>query len=260
MKRRCVCLRLWLSVLLVCCSLFTACSGMPVLPIQNARPLTTVIPVKKSAEQADTAASGSTQTESEVIAQSAAPLGLPRTTPEQETAQAAVTEAPMIDGVITIFEQDVPEDTIFIALVKRDLGIDDQTDQYEIWITHQSEELISCLVDLKKGETRTLIPYTYSVQEQRACFLGDFFSKKDTGWKGLLPDLVTNEALEQGLILLCEVPPVTENHPFYILNGSIVLLYRPYEITTFEAGSPQFILDMQKIAQYTTGAFGVGGL
>lgn len=153
--------------------------------------------------------------------------------------------------------QSIPDD--YLQLVVNGLGLNISTDVFDIQITHQSEELFSCLVEIEEpGGAISTKPFTCRLQDGQPCSLGAFFSDTDTGWKGLLPDLVTEEALNQGMTLLCDVPPVTEGHPYYIDNGSIVLLYRPYEITTFEAGAPRFMLDMQALADYTTGAYGVG--
>lgn len=145
----------------------------------------------------------------------------------------------------------------YIELALERLGVDAQEQAYEVVVTHQSGELFSCIVDLG-GRPSNIVAYTCTKPDGRECALGDFFTSTDMGWRSLLPDLVTQSALEQGMTLLCAVPPVSANHPFYIQDGNIVLLYRPYEITTYEAGSPQFVLDMQAVAEYTNGAYGVG--
>jgi hypothetical protein len=75
----------------------------------------------------------------------------------------------------------------------------------------------------------------------------------------VLPDIITEIADERGMTLLCEVPPISDDQPFYIDKEDIVLVYRPYEITTYDAGEPCFELPMREIAPYTTGAYGIGG-
>ncbi len=127
-------------------------------------------------------------------------------------------------------------------------------------VTHCSDELISCVIDVQSGSQPGLYAYTYSLKEGKQCKLGDFFSNVDTGWRGLMADMVAKQAQERDLMLLCIVPPVMEDHPFYIQNGNIVLLYRPYEITTYEAGFPRFELDMQALNEYMTHAYGIGGI
>lgn len=134
--------------------------------------------------------------------------------------------------------------------------------EYRVNITHTSKELFSCVVeviDTDGGANGTLVPLTVDLHTGKSCKLSDFFIKSDTSWKGLLPDLVTEQAQYKNLTLLCEVPPVGEDQPFYIKEGKIVLLYRPYEITTYEAGTPQFVLREKDIAPYLSGAYGIGG-
>jgi len=132
---------------------------------------------------------------------------------------------------------------------------------YSVQVTYHSGQLLSCLVQTRdqSGGAGELVPVTIDLKTGDVCRLSDFFSKDDTGWKGVLPDIVTNSAHRQGLTLLCEVPPVTDDQPFFIEDGSIVLLYRPYEITTYEAGAPRFVLPMQEIRAYLSGAYGIGG-
>lgn len=278
--------RLGLCLLLSGLLLYSACASPALISIeqQMAIPLATKEPIKKSTAQAETTMPSLEVQSKDTAAVQATPAAaaeLPSATPVQTKSEAAAkteTVAPFksTDNVLEQEKMDgndakeaatIPNATMaegntsninYINLVISELGLSNTIEHYEISVTHQSDELISCLVELKNGNSSTLIPYTYSLRQQRVCRLGDFFSKTNTGWKSLLPDLVTREALAQGMILLCDVPPVTENHPFYILNDSIVLLYRPYEITTYEAGSPQFVINMQEIKEYTTGAFGIG--
>lgn len=167
-------------------------------------------------------------------------------------------ETDLADGENVAFAQDGPAGSdAYIDLALERLGLGTQEQAYEVIVTHQSDELFSCIVDLG-GKPSTIVAYTCTKPDGRECALGDFFTSSDTGWRSLLPDLVTQSALEQGMTLLCAVPPVSASHPFYIQDGNIVLLYRPYEITTYEAGSPQFVLDMQAVAEYTSGVYGVG--
>lgn len=270
--------RLGLCLLLSGLLMYSACASPTLISIeqQMAIPLATKEPVKKSAAQQETAMpSLDVQSKDAATAQATHAAELPSVTPvqaksdaiapfkstddaEQEKKQGiAAAETVTLPNATTAEGGNAP-DLNYINLVISELGLTDTIEHYEISVTHQSDELISCLVELKIGNSSTLVPYTYSLRQQRVCRLGDFFSKTNTGWKSLLPDLVTKEALAQGMILLCDVPPVTESHPFYILDNSIVLLYRPYEITTYEAGSPQFVINMQEIKEYTTGAFGIG--
>lgn len=122
-------------------------------------------------------------------------------------------------------------------------------------ITYDTDEVISCLIAVD----RMLIPITINRRTGGTIRLGEFFTGEDRAWRGLLPDIVAASAASSGIMLLCEVPLVDENHLYFLMDGNIVLLYRPYEITTYEAGSPCFTLPMQELRQYTTGAYGIGG-
>ncbi|HOF95312.1 MAG TPA: hypothetical protein PLE79_07220 [Clostridia bacterium] len=128
----------------------------------------------------------------------------------------------------------------------------------KVKVTFNSDALFSCLVFSGSSKQASLRPITIDKATGSECRLADFFSHTDTSWKALLRDIVYDEALARGLTLLCDIPPVPGNHPFYIDKGVIVLVYRPFEITTFEAGSPCFELPMDEIGPYLTGAYGIG--
>ena len=132
---------------------------------------------------------------------------------------------------------------------------------YTVEVTYNTGELFSCLVHIKgeAAKVEDLLPVTVALSTGTPCTLSDFFSSKDTGWKSLLPDIVTRLAHSEGLTLLCEVPPVTDDQPFYIEDGNIILVYRLYEIATYDAGAPRFMLPMQEIRGYLSGAYGIGG-
>jgi hypothetical protein len=141
-------------------------------------------------------------------------------------------------------------------------GVNMETTQFHIRVTYNTRALFSCVAEAEKKTGKngyTLYPVTIDMRNGRVLALSDFFSSSDTGWKSLLPDIVTKIAVERGMTLLCEVPPVSGDQPFYIENGNIVLVYRPYEITTFDAGEPCFSVPTKDISAYMTGAYGIGG-
>ena len=141
-------------------------------------------------------------------------------------------------------------------------GVNMETTQFHIRVTYNTKALFSCVAEAEKKTGKngyTLYPVTVDMRNGRVLALSDFFSSSDTGWKSLLPDIVTKIAVERGMTLLCEVPPVSGDQPFYIENGNIVLVYRPYEITTFDAGEPCFSVPTKDISAYMSGAYGIGG-
>ncbi len=172
--------------------------------------------------------------------------------PAEETAEELLTLQSVVE-IGSVMRAQIPR-----ALVKEGIS---PTAEYVVNITYNSEELFSCVVEVigaDGGTASALVPVTLDLKTGESCKLSDFFSEKDTGWKGLIPDLVTDMAKQKNLTLLCEVPPVGDGQPFYIEDGSIVLLYRPYEITTYEAGAPTFVLPEEELAPYFSGAYGIG--
>ena len=181
----------------------------------------------------------------------------PISTPKQDTAAATVKEEILtlqsVAEISSVMRIQIPR-----ALVEEGVS---PTAEYVVNITYSSKELLSCVVEVigaDVGTGNTLVPVTLDLKTGQRCKLSDFFSKVDTGWKGLLPDLVTDQANKKDLTLLCEVPPVGEDQPFYIESGNIVLLYRPYEIATYEAGAPAFVLPKEELTPYLSGAYGIG--
>lgn len=204
---------------------------------------------------------------------STAPMPVPEEVELVEGPSPAATAEPMVtpalDSAATIPNelfslQNVAEIGSAIrvqiprALVKEGFP---PTAEYVVHVTYSSKVLLSCLVEVigaDEGAENTLIPVTVDLKTGERCKLSDFFTKKDTGWRGLLPDLVTEQAQKMNLTLLCEVPPVGDDQPFYIEDGKIVLLYRPYEIATYEAGAPTFVLPEEELTPYLSGAYGIG--
>lgn len=284
-------MRLWFGIeLMLGLVLFCSCAvPAPVDPIEIA-PVATVMamipaptPLALYAADAETPvqqtyAPGATPASEEIKAQQseeAIQLEEPQAEMEGPSAVvAASTPAPTLTPTASPVEQQeldlfslqnaVELGTIMRVKIPRALlneGIS-PTAEYRVDITHTSKELFSCVVeviDTDGGAGGTLVPLTIDLHTGQSCKLSDFFVKSDTSWKGLLPDLVTAQAQRKNLTLLCEVPPVGEDQPFYIKDGKIVLLYRPYEITTYEAGTPQFVLREKDIAPYLSGAYGIGG-
>lgn len=180
------------------------------------------------------------------------PLPTPEDTPAEEAADELLTLQSVVE-IGAVMRVQIPR-----ALVKEGIS---PTAEYVVNITYNSKELLSCVVEVigaDGGTANALVPVTLDLKTRSSCKLSDFFSKEDTGWKGLIPDIVTDMAKQKNLTLLCEVPPVGDDQPFYIEGGSIVLLYRPYEITTYEAGAPTFVLPEEELAPYLSGAYGIG--
>jgi len=105
------------------------------------------------------------------------------------------------------------------------------------------------------SDVNYILPLTFDVEKAALCKLGDFFDANDSSWRGLLADMVTCAAKIQDLTLLCEVPPVEKNQYFYLDHGGLVLVYRPYEISTYREEPPQFPLNMEQLRPYLSDRF-----
>lgn len=205
------------------------------------------------------------------------PSPTPAETPEQTLAAEEIAQEPAPD-------EDIPEQEMFFsgqaavlantptvlnatameyvfqALARA--GVNAEAEDFRVRVTCSTASLFSCVaqVETRSGKNGyTLYPVTVDMHNGRVLSLSDFFSSADREWRCVLPDIVTELADDRGMTLLCEVPPVSDDQPFYIEKGDIVLVYRPYEITTYDAGEPCFELPMREIAPYTTGAYGIGG-
>ena len=236
----------------------------------------TPAPAPSAAPTAEAAAQTPAQT-----AAAEAPIASPEPSPEQilenvapadsaSGVQSDETEQTM--GIAADIElgQAVPLNTpplrseameYVLQALARD-GVNVEATQFHIRVTYNTKALFSCVAEAEKKTGKngyTLYPVTVDMRSGRVLALSDFFSSTDTGWKSLLPDIVTKIAVERGMTLLCEVPPVSGDQPFYIENGNIVLVYRPYEITTFDAGEPCFSVPTKDISAYLTGVYGIGG-
>lgn len=132
--------------------------------------------------------------------------------------------------------------------------------QAHYWITYENGEIVSLIAEItwSDGHETIVQPMTFSVKTGEECRLADFFIDPQSGWGGVLADVVSAAARAQGITLLSEVPPVREDQLYYISSeGEIVLFYRPYEIATYQDGFPCFTMPMNRIAGYLSGSYGI---
>ena len=78
--------------------------------------------------------------------------------------------------------------------------------------------------------------------------LADLFAPDNERWRGLIPDIVTLQAEKQGMTLLADVMPAADDRLFYLTADSLVILYRPYEIATYSAGWPEFMIPLGQLS------------
>lgn len=124
-------------------------------------------------------------------------------------------------------------------------------------ITYRTDELISFVLTVTSEEGGAhLCPLTFSMKDGRECGIDTFF-KDDDAWRGVLPELATRAAQKNDIALLCAIPAIDNDQKFYLDDGGIVLVYRPYEIATYNGGYPCLRIAAKDVETYLSGAYGV---
>lgn len=128
----------------------------------------------------------------------------------------------------------------------------DRTVYGEYTIETYSSEILSLVLrfyDMESGMPCGVYPITFDLQsgkEQRLCA---YFDDDDGRWRRILPDIITQQAEKQGITLLSELLPITDEQGFYISGTDLVLIYHPYEIATYEAGVPEFSIPIKNLEE-----------
>ncbi|OQB24704.1 MAG: hypothetical protein BWY11_00926 [Firmicutes bacterium ADurb.Bin182] len=124
--------------------------------------------------------------------------------------------------------------------------------EYSIKIN--SSGILSVLVQLfslKDNRQLAILPLTFDSATGDACKLSGFFDAKDERWRYVLPDIVEAQAKRRGITLLSDLLPVKDEQSYYLYDDSgesmLVLIFNPYEITTYAAGTPQFFIPLSDI-------------
>lgn len=111
--------------------------------------------------------------------------------------------------------------------------------------------ILSLLVGYYDMDTRELylqLPMTFDVATSKEIALEDCFDARSDRWRSILPDVVSAQAQSIGMTLLCDPLPVEDGQLYYLTSRSIVLLYRPYEITTYLSGWPEFSVSYDQMS------------
>ncbi len=120
-------------------------------------------------------------------------------------------------------------------------------------ITNNSKGIFSAVISVQDAETEELIrvlPLNYDVVSGEKLSIADYFDDENDRWRRVLPDIVTLQAQDKGLTLLCDVMPVTDEQLYYISGDKLVLVYRQYEITTYVNPAPQFSIPVSQLAEF----------
>lgn len=94
----------------------------------------------------------------------------------------------------------------------------------------------------------SVLTLTFDTASCRLLSLADLFDPETERWRGLIPDIVTLQAEKQGITLLGDVMPASDDRLFYLTEESLVILYRPYEIATYSAGWPEFSIPLEQLS------------
>ena len=104
--------------------------------------------------------------------------------------------------------------------------------------------------DLGSNELLAIVPMTFRAADCAQLTLGDLFDPENERWRGLIPDIVMLQAEKDGLTLLCDVMPAADDQGYYLTADALVLVYRPYEITTYSAGWPEFSIPLNQLTEF----------
>lgn len=93
------------------------------------------------------------------------------------------------------------------------------------------------------------IPFTFNSETGGLYSISDFFDSENQNWRGRIPDIITAQAADCQMVLLSDIMPIADDRPFYITDEAVVIMYDLYEISTYEAGEPEFEIAVDDIAE-----------
>lgn len=104
--------------------------------------------------------------------------------------------------------------------------------------------------DLETEELIEKLPLTYDLDVGGEIRLNDCFEEGDGAWRGELPQLIENAAALSNTILLSEIMPPEDDGLFYLTHDSIVIMYRPYEVTLMSKPWPEFEIPLEDVGEW----------
>ena len=114
--------------------------------------------------------------------------------------------------------------------------------------------LVIELDDMKTSDVTALIPMTFDAFTYTPVGLTELFDSGNERWRALIPDIITVQAAERGLVLLNDIMPIADDQLYFLTEKTIVFLYRPYEICTYTSQWPEFSIPIERLSDYFTDA------
>lgn len=111
--------------------------------------------------------------------------------------------------------------------------------------------VLSLMMEFFSIETDELLgrlPLNFSTVTNELITLADCFGKGEESWRVYLPDIIEYQAEDRDLVLLSPILPIADEQLFYITGRSLVLVYRPYEITTATELWPEFYMSLPSLS------------
>ncbi len=113
--------------------------------------------------------------------------------------------------------------------------------------------LIFFAYDRANYEARGIACLTLECAQGTALDMRALFSDPDERWRGVLPDIVTEQAAARELDLISDVMPARDDQLYFLSDEGLVLVYRVYEIAAYAAGWPTFVIPYHEAAQLAAG-------
>lgn len=113
--------------------------------------------------------------------------------------------------------------------------------------------LIFFAYDRANYEARGIACLTLECAQGAALDMRALFSDPDERWRGVLPDIVTEQAAARELDLISDVMPARDDQLYFLSDEGLVLVYRVYEIAAYAAGWPTFVIPYHEAAQLAAG-------
>lgn len=120
-------------------------------------------------------------------------------------------------------------------------------------IEYNSDGIFSVLIyvwDFSTDELLFIVPLTYNARTGKKQEIIDMLDAENDRWRRLIPQMITIQAQSRGIMLLNDLLPISDTQEFYITDEYLVLVYRVYEIATYDAGSPVFPIQISALKEY----------